>query len=64
MDALWDRLTTDVERPVELVWVDAAKSREHMGDDLFRKIVGILQKVAARDVEAGYKDRFTVEIRQ
>ncbi|GIM95754.1 barstar family protein [Paractinoplanes toevensis] len=64
LDALWDRLTTDVERPVYLVWVDAAKSREGMGEDLFDKIVDLLRKVAAKDVEAGYKDRFNVEIRE
>ena len=32
LNALWDRLTADVERPLEIVWINASKSREHLGE--------------------------------
>ncbi|WP_229068813.1 barstar family protein [Actinoplanes sp. DH11] len=62
LDALWDRLTTDVERPVHLVWQESSESRRQLGDELFDKIVALLRDVAASDVTAGYAERFTVEI--
>lgn len=37
--ALWDRMTTDVERPFEIVWKDSAVSKAAMGEKLFEKIV-------------------------
>ncbi|MEU7475730.1 barstar family protein [Lentzea sp. NPDC042327] len=48
LSALWDRLSTDVERPVELVWVDSEVSRELLGDELYEEIVKILSAVAER----------------
>lgn len=32
LDALWDVLTTDVAGPVEIVWENAALSKEKLGD--------------------------------
>lgn len=62
LDALWDRLTTDVERPVESVWFDASKSREQIGAELFDRIVGLLRVVEAQDANHAYVDRLTVQI--
>jgi ribonuclease inhibitor len=63
LDALWDRLTTDVERPVHIIWSDSQKSREQLGEDLFEKIVELLRKAEARDAGSGRSERLTVEIR-
>ena len=44
LNALWDRLTADVERPLEIVWINASKSRGHLGEtqdkmeELFREV--------------------------
>jgi ribonuclease inhibitor len=32
LSALWDRLSTDVERPVQIVWRDSELSRSALGD--------------------------------
>lgn len=62
-NALWDSLTTDVERPVSLIWLDSAISRENLGDEAFNMIVQILQKVQDYDVEASCNEKFTFELR-
>jgi ribonuclease inhibitor len=61
--ALEDRLVWDVERPVELIWHDAAVSRQQLGPDLFDKIVEILEMARANDEQFGRKDRFVYELR-
>ncbi|MFE9374732.1 barstar family protein [Streptomyces sp. NPDC006711] len=60
LDALWDRLTTDVERPVELIWKESDASKQTMGDQLFTQIKGLLIRVMEQDAEFGGKDRFVV----
>jgi ribonuclease inhibitor len=62
LDALWDRLTTDVERPVRLVWNNSAQSRKNLGDEKFEQIVRLLRDVEAEDVSIGYRDRLSVDI--
>ncbi len=57
LDALWDILSTDIERPITLVWENAALSKESMGDS-FYKIVDLLNRVAAQDIEWGLDERF------
>jgi len=47
--ALWDRLTTDVERPVRLIWTNAHLSKTAMGDSLFAKIVSLFRDVEKQD---------------
>ncbi|MFE3262555.1 barstar family protein [Nocardia sp. NPDC059091] len=46
---LWDRLTTDVERPVEIVWESSGISRELMGIEAFDAIATVLRDAADRD---------------
>ncbi len=60
LNALWDRLYRDVERPVELVWEDAGTSRAHLGDELFDTIAKLLNDVMADDAGQPPKDQFTV----
>jgi len=57
LDSLWDILSTDIERPITLVWENAALSKESMGDG-FYKIVDLLNRVATQDIEWGLDERF------
>jgi ribonuclease inhibitor len=63
LDALWDRLSTDVERPVHLVWLDADISRHQLGADLFARICRVLDRAVQQDERFGWDDRFTYELR-
>jgi ribonuclease inhibitor len=60
LSALWDRLSTDVERPVELVWKDSEESRKSLGDATFGKIRKLLLDVQQQDEAFGLVRRFTV----
>lgn len=60
--ALWDRLTTDVERPVRLIWKDAASSRAALGEDLFAKIIKLFRDVEQQDRDFGRSEVFTFAI--
>ncbi|MFC9055139.1 barstar family protein [Streptomyces anthocyanicus] len=58
--ALWDRLSTDVERPIEIIWKEAELSKEALGEDEFEKIRDLFLRVQSQDQSFGYSDRFTV----
>jgi ribonuclease inhibitor len=58
LDALWDRLSRDLERPVRLTWKYASVSRVALGDDYFRKLVELFSDVVREDQDLGYADRF------
>lgn len=59
LDALWDYLSTEVERPVSLFWMNSALSKSTMGDD-FDKIASVLNRVVKQDIEWGLDDKFEV----
>lgn len=61
LDALWDRLSADVERPVKLVWKDAEVSRLALGP-VFDRIVNILRRVEEQDRTCGLQERFEFEL--
>jgi ribonuclease inhibitor len=61
LDALWDVLSTDIERPVTLVWKNSASSQVAMGEN-FGKIIDILNKVVDQDIEWGLDEKFEVVI--
>ncbi|GAA2508112.1 MULTISPECIES: barstar family protein [Streptomyces] len=60
LSALWDRLTTDVERPVELVWKDAGLSRAALGEATFDQIRDLLLRVQEQDRANDASKRFSV----
>ncbi|WP_217396602.1 barstar family protein [Catellatospora tritici] len=60
LSALWDRLTTDVAGPVELVWTAADHSRAAMGADAFDRIRDVLVHVAQDGLSRKRPDAFTV----
>ena len=62
LDALWDRLITDVPRPVHLTWTASRVSRSAMGRTTFDRIERILRAVAAQDAAQCWTDRFTYDL--
>ncbi|MFF5235521.1 barstar family protein [Dactylosporangium sp. NPDC000521] len=62
LDALWDRLTTDVPRPVHLTWTASRVSRSAMGRTTFDRIERILRAVADQDAARCWTDRFTYDL--
>ncbi|MGI5175789.1 barstar family protein [Dactylosporangium sp. CA-152071] len=62
LNALWDRLTTDVPRPVHFIWTAARASRSAMGRTAFNRIEDVLRASADRDAASGRIDRFTYEL--
>ncbi len=61
LDALWDILSTDIERPITLVWKNSAYSKEAM-QSKFDDIIAILNRVEKQDVEWKLDEVFTVKI--
>ncbi|MGN5381236.1 barstar family protein [Streptomyces lasalocidi] len=60
LSALWDRLSTDVERSVEIVWKNSEISKTALGESRFAKIHDLLLRVQSQDQSSGWSDRFTV----
>jgi ribonuclease inhibitor len=57
LNALWDVLTLDVERPIRLLWKDADISRQAMPSK-FTQIIELLREVEIQDAEYNSADRF------
>jgi ribonuclease inhibitor len=58
--ALWDRLSTDVERPVELIWMNFKASKDLLGAETAEQIASVLTRVMEQDDSFGWDDKFTV----
>lgn len=57
LDALWDVLSRELERPVSLVWKNADTSQKSMPVE-FEKIVDLLRDVEKQDADYGASERF------
>jgi ribonuclease inhibitor len=57
LDALWDRLSTDLERPIKIIWENSSLSQRELGDIYF-KIISILEKTKIQDVDLGLDEKF------
>lgn len=62
LGALWDRLSTDLERPVSLVWIDSGVSEECLGA-YFYEIIKIFEKVKQQDLMFDWAERFEYVLR-
>jgi ribonuclease inhibitor len=60
--ALWDRLSTDIERPLHIVWKDSNRSRAVIGDADFELIVSIFERTRIQDETLNLADRFTYSL--
>jgi ribonuclease inhibitor len=61
-NALWDCLTTDVERPIKLIWIDSEYSRAKLGDQSFKMITKIFQDVKKEDEKLSLTEKFEFEL--
>lgn len=61
LDALWDVLSTDIERPIKVEWKYSETSRAAMGAT-FDQIVAILRKVEQTDLRYGHEERFELHL--
>ena len=61
LDALFDILSGDVERPVVLVWKNSTISKTIMGDD-FERIVSVLRRIESQDTEWGLEEIFELQL--
>lgn len=57
LDALWDRLSTDVERPVRIVWLHSDLSKQRLGE-FFDRIIQILERTKQQDIQFCWDDKF------
>lgn len=57
LDALWDRLSTDVERPVKIIWLHSELSRFILRES-FDKIIMIFERIKQRDIQFDWNERF------
>lgn len=57
LDALWDLLSINIERPITLVWKDATFSKNQLKSTFF-EIVKILEKVKKQDEDYRLEEKF------
>ncbi|XTZ37858.1 barstar family protein [Salmonella enterica] len=57
LDALWDRLSSDVERPVIIIWLNSELSRKALGE-YFDKIIYIFEKTKRQDLKFNWDEKF------
>lgn len=57
LDALWELLSIGVERPINLVWIDANTSRNRISS--FETIISVLERVKEQDEQFEWEDKFT-----
>ena len=57
LDALWDLLITNVERPITLVWKDTMFSKNQL-KSIFIEIVKVLERVKKQDEDYGFEEKF------
>ncbi|UJR78592.1 barstar family protein [Sandaracinus amylolyticus] len=62
LNALWDRLSADLERPILLVWTKSEQSRAAMGTATFDAIVAVLERTRRQDLDFGWSDRFDYRV--
>ncbi|WP_447784552.1 barstar family protein [Pseudomonas germanica] len=62
LNALWDLLSTDVERPIELIWTNSKHSEKLMGDS-YKKILIILDREKTQAESFGLDEKFNYQLK-
>lgn len=62
LDALWDRLSTDIERPVKMIWLNSELSRVGLGN-YFDKIIEVFERVKLQDLNFNWEEKFDYELK-
>lgn len=60
LDALWDRLSTDIERPLKIIWNDSEVSKKNLRE-IYDTIINLFQMVKQQDQEWGLEQQFDFE---
>ena len=55
--ALWDVLSTDIERPFRVFWDNSEKSCDALGPTVFGELCALFGRVARDDIELGMIER-------
>ncbi|WP_037586733.1 barstar family protein [Stenoxybacter acetivorans] len=58
LNALWDRLSTDVERPIFIIWKDHLCAKKMLEPYVFNRIINIFEKTKNQDIDFKWKDKF------
>ncbi|UVL42801.1 barstar family protein [Pseudomonas sp. B21-040] len=61
LNALWDLLSANAERPLELIWKNSKDSRDAMGIP-YEQIVNILERAKEQDEKFGWDERFSYQL--
>ncbi|WP_130912405.1 barstar family protein [Pseudomonas sp. Sample_9] len=62
LNSLWDLLSTDVERPIEIVWKNSKESEQSMGET-FKKIISIFERTKNQDISLGLDEKFEYKLK-
>lgn len=57
LDALRDRLSNDVERPVTIIWLNSEQSKKYLGE-CFDRIVQIFEQTKQQDIQFKWDEKF------
>ena len=57
LNALWDRLSTDVERPIKIIWSNSELSKKYLGE-YFDKIIQIFEETRQQDIKFNWDEKF------
>ena len=60
LSALWDMLSTEVERPFEICFVNVHEL-ENLGND-FDRLIAVLKRTEQHDIESNCKEKFKLII--
>lgn len=63
LNALWDLLSANAERPLELILKNSKDSRDAMGIS-YEKILNILERAIKQDEKFGGDERFSYQLLQ
>ena len=63
LDALWDCLSYDVERPVLIIWNNSDCSKRQLGEMTFNNIIIIFQLVKEQDIDSNLTEKINFELR-
>jgi ribonuclease inhibitor len=61
LDALWDTLSTDIQRPICLIWKNSNASQKMMPHE-FEQIVKTLRRVEQQDTDWKLNEKFQFEL--
>lgn len=62
LNSLWDLLSTDVERPIEIVWKNSKESEQSMGET-FKKTISIFERTKNQDISLGLDEKFEYKLK-